>query len=235
MASDITVYYATNRNGPVQESGETTFTNGFQSENPDYYRVGWATVRADKGKYDLKGIEVAPETHAESGDDADAELGSTKLFREIKTQMKGKGRDLIVLIHGYSSDIDTALERAAELADKYKVKGKDGKTRAPVVMVFSWPSKGKMIPFASYISDRDYAAKSGRAIGRLFLRLCDFLLKEKQNLFTNALRSPFCCCAVELLFCCLACCCFLLILILLLFDHPSCRCHYYSAARFRDG
>ena len=53
--------------------------------------------------------------------------------------------------------------------------------RAPLVLVFSWPANGETIPFASYISDRQDAAKSGQAIARLFFRLCDFFTEEART------------------------------------------------------
>ena len=177
MADPIEVFFAANRN--LQGGRSPSFGKKFHKDGAELYRVGKAKVeRTDEGEYRLASIDVAQERAARSGDDADSKLGSSAVFREIKTQMQEEGRDLIVLIHGYASDFATAPERAAEIADKYVVRGKDGVLRHPVVLAFSWPANGRTVPFASYISDRHDAAKSGRAVGRLFMRLCGFLLDE---------------------------------------------------------
>lgn len=180
MAEDIEVFFATNRN--LKGGRNPSFGENFHKDGAELYRVGKAAVtRTDDGEYRLAGIEVASERAAKSGDDADSRLGSSAVFREIKSLMQDDRRDLIVLIHGYASDFATAPERAAELTDKWQVRGKDGILRKPVVLAFSWPANGRTVPFASYISDRHDAAKSGRAVARLFMRLCGFLLDEAKS------------------------------------------------------
>ena len=181
MAGTLDVFFATNRN-LIDGDTPVTFGETFHADGSECYRVGKATVKSDRGKYTLSTIDVASETAPSDGDDAEAVLGSTAVFREIKRRMQEGNRDLVVLLHGYGADFKTAPERGAELAEKYLVLGKDGKERSPVVMVFSWPANGRTIPFKSYVSDRSDAAKSGRAIARLFLRLCGFLLNEARDM-----------------------------------------------------
>lgn len=172
----MTVYFASNRNLKEQK-----FSSTFHKNGPECYRVGKVTVGKKNQKYKLQSVSIAPETSHPSGEDIASELGSSTLFAEIKKRMRIEKRDLIILIHGFSSDFDTAPERAAEIADKYAIKGKDGVKRSPIPFVFSWPANGRLIPFKSYVSDRNDAAQSGRAIARLFLRLCDFFIDEARQ------------------------------------------------------
>ena len=177
MARRIETYFATNRNQTGK--GAPWYGENFHKNGSECYRVGRAQVEAKKGgDYKLVKVETFSEKAVSGGHDQDATLGSATLFTEIKRRMRDEGRDLIVLIHGYASEFASANERAAELTEKYLVRGKDGEVRQPIVLCFSWPANGRTIPFASYISDRQDAAKSGQAIARLFFRMCDFFMSE---------------------------------------------------------
>ena len=180
MARRIETYFATNRNHLGKEA--PWYGRNFHESGSECYRVGRAQVEAKKdGEYKLIKIETFPEKPGPGGQDQGAKLGSARLFTEIKKRMRDQGRDLLILIHGYASEFSTANERAAELTEKYLVRGKDGELRQPIVLCFSWPANGETIPFASYISDRQDAAKSGQAIARLFFRLCDFFVDEARR------------------------------------------------------
>ncbi len=178
----VEVYFATNRNKSESDDKAPWYGERFHADGSESYRVGRAFVTAkgagEKTTYVAETVETFQETVADDRDDSSATLGSAKLFKDLKARMHAEGRDLIVLIHGYASEFSAALERAAELTEKYQVLCKDGKTRQPLVVAFSWPANGRMAPFVSYISDRQDAAKSGQAIARFFFRLCDFFLKE---------------------------------------------------------
>ncbi len=179
MAKRFEVYFATNRN----KLGEAAPWYGevFHKQGSELYRVGKAVVeRPKKDDYRLAEVETFDESAGGADTASRTLLGSSRLFDELKARMRAESRDLIVLIHGYASDFATATERAAELTEKYAYRDKDGKTRQPLVLAFSWPANGETIPFTSYISDRQDAAKSGVAIARLFFRLCDFFLAEAQ-------------------------------------------------------
>ncbi len=166
----IEVYYATNRNVLV-EGEKPEFGNAFNPSGPHALRYGSAQVRKRRGDYEVESIYLAPESiPAERG--ADQLLGSKAIYEALRAKMAADKIDVIGLIHGYASDIETALARAAELKDKYRVAG-----REPHVFVFSWPSDGAMAPFLSYYSDRDDARASGQAIARAFLKLRDFLIE----------------------------------------------------------
>ncbi len=164
----IEVFYATNRN--VIDEKKPEFGKNFNEARPHALRFGAAQVKKSKGEYEVSKIHLVPD--APSDDTAkDQPLGSKQIFELLRQNMAGKKRDVICLIHGYASDFETALARAAELKDKYRCQGKE-----PFVFVFSWPSDAQMIPLVSYFSDRDDASASGKAIARAFLKLRDFLV-----------------------------------------------------------
>jgi esterase/lipase superfamily enzyme len=58
-----------------------------------------------------------------------------------------------------------------------------------IVVLFSWPSNGSMMPWAAYKSDRVDARNSGASIGRGLLKLRDFLgmLKRESSSIENAM------------------------------------------------
>lgn len=203
MARKVEVYFATNRNKDNEDDKAPWYGERFHADGSESYRVGRAFVMVEgtgeKATYKADKVETFPEKKASDRDDRNAKLGSAKLFKDLKARMHAEERDLIVLIHGYASEFSAALERAAELTEKYEVRSKDGEKRQPLVVAFSWPANGRMAPFVSYISDRQDAAKSGQAIARFFFRLCDFFLKEglahrvaqeKKNKAAEARHAP---------------------------------------------
>lgn len=180
MARKVEVFFATNREPLDKEA--PWYGKKFHPDGSECYRVGKGQVEAtgagEEAAYVLKTVNTFPEKPGPGRDDRGAKLGSARLFTEIKTRMRKEERDLVILLHGYASEFSTALERAAELTEKYVVLGKDSTERPPLVLAFSWPANGETVPFASYVSDRQDAAKSGQAIARFFFRLCDFFLDE---------------------------------------------------------
>jgi esterase/lipase superfamily enzyme len=106
----------------------------------------------------------------------DAVHGSKAMFEEIRARMAA-GADVLVFVHGYNVSWHEALGSAAALQEVLNAGGvPGGAPRRPVVVVlFSWPSDGSMMPFAAYKSDRTDAVGSGFAVGRGFLKLRDFL------------------------------------------------------------
>lgn len=80
-----------------------------------------------------------------------------------------KRETTIAYIHGYNTSFREALVGGAKIAEKWAVNG------ATNVIVFSWPSDGKLTPFVAYRNDRDDAKASGGALSRLMLKFRDFL------------------------------------------------------------
>ncbi len=161
------VFFATNR-GILAEGKKPKFSKRFNEKGPHELRYGSAMVKKVKKGYEVDRISLAPEKL--EGRDEQV-LGSKYIYETLRARMTADKVDVICLIHGYAADIETALERAAELKDKYKVAG-----RTPHVFLFSWPADGEMKPLLSYYSDRDDARASGVAIARAFLKLRQFLI-----------------------------------------------------------
>ncbi|MDT8409264.1 MAG: alpha/beta hydrolase [Wenzhouxiangellaceae bacterium] len=97
-------------------------------------------------------------------------LGSSEMFAEIQTDMRAQACDALLYIHGFNNSFADAIEAAAELADRYRGEGVE-----LLVVLFSWPSEGKLLPPNRYFSDRTAAELSGMAIGRALARLRDLL------------------------------------------------------------
>lgn len=116
--------------------------------------------------------------------DADEEIPSennpsTKLFKSLKKLMENAA-DVVVYIHGYNVSWEEAVGAAMALQYMFN-KNRDSHQKDVVVVLFSWPSDGSLLPFAAYKSDRSDAEGSGHAVGRAILKLRDFLVRLRQN------------------------------------------------------
>lgn len=108
-----------------------------------------------------------------------ANNSSTVFFRNIKGNMM-QGADVLIFIHGYNVSWDSAVASAAALQLSLNAQRKKGEKEI-IVVLFSWPSNGSMMPFAAYKSDRVDARNSGASIGRGILKLRDFLATLKRD------------------------------------------------------
>ena len=98
-------------------------------------------------------------------------FGSTRFLADLRGAMEN-GADVVVLIHGFNVDWWDSVSSAISL--QFMLNRADGK---PVkVVLFSWPSDGRAVPFRSYYSDREEADGSALAVGRGFLKLRDYLI-----------------------------------------------------------
>ena len=111
---------------------------------------------------------------------------SAEMFREIKTVME-QSHDVLVFIHGFNVSWNDAVGSALAM-ELMLNRGADklahpipGETQRVKLVLFSWPSDGKAIPWRSYTSDRKEAKLSGEAVGRAMLKLRDFLIKLRAN------------------------------------------------------
>ena len=167
------VYFATNR-----DRKGTKFGSRFNADGPHFYSVGTADVTwkndgddRDWDEFTIK-TNVAPEKRPGGGDvsdipemhikdDENVALGSTGVFKKLRSLMMKGDRDIIIFVHGFASTFESSIARAAQLAETYKFsKTERGKLREPIVFVFSWPSNGKVQPPWNYADDRDDAALS---------------------------------------------------------------------------
>jgi esterase/lipase superfamily enzyme len=106
-----------------------------------------------------------------------AVYGSTAMFEELR-QVMLDSHDVLVFIHGFNVSWTDAVGSALSLQEMLNRarQYKQGSERATTVVLFSWPSDGKIHPFHSYRSDRRDAEDSGLAVGRAMLTLRDFLV-----------------------------------------------------------
>ncbi len=120
-------------------------------------------------------VQVFPEKIELAGD----KLGSATLFDELYRSMT-RGADTLVYVHGYNVSFSEALETAARLKKKYSTK-----VRLSVV-VYCWPSAGRMVPLLAYKRDRSDAVVSSFAFARGLLKLSDYLVSIRRAKECNA-------------------------------------------------
>jgi esterase/lipase superfamily enzyme len=174
MAEKHEVYFATNRNLTRKKSPDR-FGDRFHEDGPQFYRVGLGSVKKKSDKPD-KGFKLTDLTlQEESTSGPPVKLGSREVFKKLRDQMRKDRRDILVYIHGFANSFGSSLERAAQIADQYRITRPDGVEYRPYMFAFSWPSNGKVVPPWQYFSDRDDAEASGKAMARSLLRLVEFL------------------------------------------------------------
>ncbi len=188
------VYFATNRTQPTRRGGP--FGNRFHRDGPQFYEVGKATVtwgepdprnrdwddftvtyqlqQGRRPRVEAPASGAVPEMHRKSS--RGEIVGSANLFRSLRAEMVTSGKDILVYLHGFANSFDSAMARAAQLKELYRIAPADGGAEyEPYIFAFSWPSDGKVQPPWKYTSDREDAALSGVAMARALRRLVDFL------------------------------------------------------------
>jgi len=94
-------------------------------------------------------------------------------FSGLKEHMMD-AKNVLIYIHGFNVSWNEAVGSALSLQFMINsFRKKDEKET--LVVLFSWPSNGSMTPFLAYKSDRSDARDSGKAVGRAFLKLSDYL------------------------------------------------------------
>ena len=103
-------------------------------------------------------------------------FGSTVALTELQQAMD-QGCDVVIFVHGFNVDWWSAVASALSL--EFMLNQAQGK---PVrVVLFTWPSGGKKIPWWSYFSDRNDARASADAVGRVLLKLRDYLIEARRR------------------------------------------------------
>jgi esterase/lipase superfamily enzyme len=118
--------------------------------------------------------ESIPSTAVAETAQKDVKLGSLAMFADLQADMQ-QSRDMLVFIHGFNVSWAEAVGSAAALEAMLNRQGTSAGQRAVRVVLFTWPSNGKALPFVSYKSDRSDAQGSAGAVGRGFLKVRDFL------------------------------------------------------------
>lgn len=198
------IHFATNRAFEPRDGGGVRFKAEINQPIACEFRVGRAEVevrgRGERREYRLneKSVQIYPERRMRSdadcqavvdGGELPAELaypkaramareiaesrerfGSTEMFAELQADMQANACDALLYIHGFNNTFADAIEAAAELADRYAQAGK-----ALRVVLFSWPSEGKLFPPTRYFDDRTAARLSAMALARALARLRDLI------------------------------------------------------------
>lgn len=174
----IDVYFATNREVRGADDNPE-FGPGFHQANPKYLRYGKAEVQPPEewlsDDFSVLSKQLAPEIIAT--DTSDQVFGSASVFEELRVRMLVEESDTLIYIHGFANDFDSAMCRAAELKVRYQFT----EDRPLNVFAFSWPSDGKLIPYVSYLSDREDAAMSGQAMARSILTFIRWIAALKSD------------------------------------------------------
>jgi esterase/lipase superfamily enzyme len=109
---------------------------------------------------------------------AEVKLGSAAMFADLQADMQ-KGRDLLVLVHGFNVGWEEAVATAAAfeaVVNRIDPALDDHQAQQAVrVLLFTWPSDGAALPWVSYKSDRSDAQGTAGALGRALLKLRDQL------------------------------------------------------------
>jgi esterase/lipase superfamily enzyme len=82
---------------------------------------------------------------------------------------------VLVYIHGFNVTWVEAVASAMALQEQLNRRDEGKPKREVHVVLFTWPSNGRALPYVSYKSDRTDARASGGAVGRALLKTRDFL------------------------------------------------------------
>lgn len=168
----VRIYFVTNRNY-VPQNKEALFGSRFNRDGVAALRFGWAEFEVASGKAALTAIEVYPDPKVLKGTTTIPRQGSRSFYDDLRKEMLAE-RDTLVFIHGFNVTFMEALAAGALLAASLPVNIN--------LVVFSWPSDGRALPYMSYYSDREDARASGPALARAYLKLFDFVqaLREEE-------------------------------------------------------
>jgi esterase/lipase superfamily enzyme len=161
----VQIYFVTNRNY-IAQNKTAVFGPHFNPDGVAALRFGKATFDVSGAATALKGIHVYPDARVSRTKTTVPPRGSGSFLDDLHHEMLA-GRDTMVFIHGFNVTFLEALTAGARLAASLPQKIN--------LVVFSWPSDGKALPYMSYYSDREDARASGPALARAYLKLFDFI------------------------------------------------------------
>ena len=119
--------------------------------------------------------EQIPAGQGDGNAPATTKLGSLAMFADLQGDMQ-RGNDLLVLVHGFNVSWEEAVATAAAFEAVLNRTRAGVAPKQPVrVILFTWPSDGRAIPWASYKSDRADARGTAGALGRSMLKMRDYL------------------------------------------------------------
>ncbi len=119
--------------------------------------------------------EQIPDSQLASEAQEPLKLGSLAMFADLQADMQ-RGNDLLVLVHGFNVSWEEAVATAAAFEAVLNRPRNGSPPKQPVrVILFTWPSDGRAVPWASYKSDRADALGTAGALGRSMLKMRDYL------------------------------------------------------------
>jgi len=174
----IRVFFVTNRDYQP-DNKLAVFGSHFNPDGVAGLRFGYADYEADGPNPTLTGVTVYEDKKGAE----DKTPGSQNLLGDLHKVMAGEKNDTMVFIHGFNVSFREALDAAATLVAQVQV----GQGRQLNMVLFSWPSDGKKVPWMSYYSDREDGRASGPALARAYLMLQEFVAKlgEKEHCQRN--------------------------------------------------
>lgn len=144
--------------------------------------IGLASyLRGQSDSAVIKAFEEKLDKNIADVSQAKGRFGSTLAFGEIQREMD-KGKDILIFVHGFNVSWWEAVASALSLEFMLNRNGHATSEAKPVrIVLFSWPSDGKAIPWYSYFSDRSDGRSAGPAVGRGFLKLRDYLIGVRRD------------------------------------------------------
>ncbi len=210
------IYYATNRGHEGKDRWRPSgYGADFSADGMENLRFGWLTVdtdlqqvdrhlRADSGyglgdgnalaaHFTRLARHAAIEAYQESVDPGKPEsvqrrlkLGSKAMFADLQREMQ-QASDVLIYVHGFNVSWPEAVGSALALQEMLNRDNVGDPAQKCRVVLFSWPSDGKAVPWVSYRSDRTEAQASGYAFARGILKVRDFLARLITRSPTGAL------------------------------------------------
>lgn len=203
--TELTLYYATNRNHEGKDRWHPdSYGTKFSDDGMENLRFGWVRVDADQKRIDKHlgtgmrdcgtgdGISLGEylsdcaksariEAYRESIDHR-IDQAAQKNAKLGSKAMFGdvmadmkKASDVLIYIHGFNVSWFAAVGSALALQSMLRAAPGRDPAQDVLVILFTWPSDGLALPWVSYKSDRSEATGSGAAVGRAFLKARDFL------------------------------------------------------------
>ena len=124
----------------------------------------------------IRAFEETLEAREDDATQPKERFGSTVALAELQKAMH-EGCDILMFVHGFGVNWWRAVASALSLEFMLnQIPGKEVR-----VVLFTWPSDGKKIPWWSYFSDRNDAKASGDAVGRAVLKLRDYLIEVRRR------------------------------------------------------
>ena len=176
------MYIITNRQIVDDESGLDQFGKRVNPKGPNELRLarvtkkgaGWSAefledeLPAAEARALIKEFSLPLDPKAQH-------YASLKVACELTRQARKSKSHILLFVHGFNNDIRDVIERANDIAKRYKV----------IVLPFSWPANGGGISgAASYKADKRDARASGGALERTLL-----IVRKYLHLITEAQRA----------------------------------------------